>query len=70
LNYTVESLDDGWAKAQRHAPEVPVADFTNVCIDLAQLGLGCVNSWGALPLPQYRLKYQDYVFKVKITPLK
>jgi beta-galactosidase len=70
LNYSVESLDDGWSKGQRHAPEVPVANFTNVCIDMAQLGLGCVNSWGALPLPQYRLKYQNYEFKVKISPIK
>jgi len=69
LNYTIESLDDGWTKRQRHAPEVPVSDFTTVCIDLKQMGMGCVNSWGALPLPQYRLKYQDYEFKVKITPL-
>lgn len=69
LNYSIESLDDGRSKSQRHSPEVPQANYTNVCIDLLQMGLGGVTSWGAMPLPQYRVKYQDYDFKVKISPV-
>ena len=45
LNYTIESLDDGAGKDQRHSPEVEKANFTNFCIDKAQTGLACVNSW-------------------------
>lgn len=69
LNYTIESLDDGTDKDQRHSPEVPQADFTNLCIDKAQMGLGCVNSWGALPLKQYMLPYGDYEFTFIMTPV-
>lgn len=68
LNYTIESLDDGSQKAQRHSPEITKADFTNFCIDKVQMGLGCVNSWGALPLEKYRLPYQDYEFSFIMTP--
>ncbi len=70
LNYSIESLDDGTRKHQRHSPEVKTADYTNLCIDKAQMGLGCVNSWGALPLPQYRLPYADYEFSFIMTPMK
>ena len=33
LHYTIESLDDGWSKDQRHFPEVRKADLTNLCIE-------------------------------------
>ena len=69
LNYTIESLDDGDGKDQRHSPEVEKADFTNFCIDKAQAGLACVNSWGAIPLEKYRLPYQDYELSFIMTPV-
>lgn len=70
LNYTICSLDDGVQKDQRHSPEVKKADLTNLCIDKAQMGLGCVNSWGAMPLPQYMLPYGDYEFTFILSPVK
>lgn len=70
LNYTISSLDEGLQKKQGHSPEVPQADFTNLIIDKAQMGLGCVNSWGALPLPQYQLPYQDYDFTFMLSPVQ
>ena len=70
LHYTICSLDDGAQKDQRHSPEVKKADLTNLCIDKAQMGLGCVNSWGAMPLPQYMLPYGDYEFTFILTPVK
>ncbi len=70
LNYTIESLDDGLSKRQSHAPEVKKADFTNFCIDKKQMGLGCVNSWGALPLEQYRIPYGDYEFSFIMRPIQ
>ncbi|QIA09141.1 glycoside hydrolase family 2 TIM barrel-domain containing protein [Draconibacterium halophilum] len=69
LNYTIESLDDGDEKDQRHSQEVRKSDYTNICIDKLQMGLGCVNSWGAKPLDEYLVPYQDYEFKFKITPI-
>lgn len=70
LHYTICSLDDGVQKDQRHSPEVKKADLTNLCIDKAQMGLGCVNSWGAMPLPQYMLPYGDYEFSFILSPVK
>ena len=69
LNYTIESLDDGDLKDQRHSGQVEPADFIEVCIDYAQQGLGGENSWGSTCLPQYRLTYKDYEFTYQIKPL-
>ncbi|MCS2527074.1 DUF4981 domain-containing protein [Bacteroides fragilis] len=70
LNYSIESLDDGVQKDQRHSPEVAKAPFTNLCIDKVQMGLGCVNSWGTLPLEKYRVPYRDYEFSFILTPVR
>lgn len=69
LHYTVESLDEGERKHNMHSPEVPQADLTNVLIDKAQMGLGCIDSWGALPMEKYRLHYGDYDFRFVLTPV-
>ena len=69
LNYTIESLDDGLNKDQRHSPEVIPVDYTNICIDKAQLGLACENSWGAIAYPQYRLPYGNYEFSFIMKPV-
>ena len=69
LNYTIESLDDGDLKDQRHSGQVEPSDFVEVCIDYAQQGLGGENSWGSTCLPQYRLTYKDYEFTYQIKPL-
>lgn len=69
LNYSIDSLDDYPEKKQSHGQQVEPADYTNICIDKAQMGLGCVNSWGALPLPDYRLPYGDYTFTFMMKPV-
>lgn len=69
LNYTIESLDDGPGKDQRHSSEVMPVDYTNLCIDKAQLGLACENSWGAIAYPQYRLSYGNYEFSFIMKPV-
>ena len=70
LHYTIESLDDGARKDQRHSPEVEEADLTNLCLDKVQMGLGCVNSWGTIALPEYQIPYGDYEFTFILTPVK
>lgn len=69
LHYTIESLDDGVQKDQRHSNEVEPSDLTNVLIDKVQQGLACVNSWGAIPEPQYRVPYKDYEFSFIMYPI-
>ena len=70
LHYTMESLDEGKRKQNGHSQEVQKADQTDLLIDKAQMGLGCVNSWGALPREEYRLKYGDYKFVFILNPLR
>ena len=70
LHYTIESLDEGMTKQQGHFQEVEPAHLTNLLIDKMQQGLACVNSWGAVPLPEYMVPYQDYEFKYMLTPVK
>ena len=36
---------------------------------LKEMGLGCVNSWGALPEQAYMLPYGDYEFTFIMTPI-
>lgn len=69
LHYTIESLDDGVQKDQRHSNEVEPSDLTNVLIDKVQQGLACEDSWGAIPLPKYRVPYGDYEFTFVMTPI-
>ena len=69
LNYTIDSLDDGWDKGQSHSPEVVATKDVNIAIDQVQMGLACENSWGAIPREEYRLKYSDREFKFVIRPL-
>ena len=70
LHYTIESLDEGLWKKQGHSHEIEKADLTNLCIDKVQMGLGCIDSWGRLPLPQYQVPYQDYTFTFVLRPVK
>ncbi|MDE6793785.1 MAG: DUF4981 domain-containing protein [Muribaculaceae bacterium] len=69
LNYSIESLDGGLNKANTHSAEVKKVDYTNLLIDKAQIGLGCVNSWGAMPLKEYLLPYGDYSFTFVMKPV-
>lgn len=62
LHYSQESLDDGVVKHQSHSQCIDKVQYVNICIDQAQMGLGCVNTWGAMPLPEYRLPYQSRSF--------
>mgnify|MGYP000011070786 FL=1 len=70
LHYLTSDLDDGDKKHQRHSGELHERDLTCVSIDGRQMGLGCVDSWGSLPLPEYCLPYGDYTFTVVITPIE
>jgi beta-galactosidase len=69
LNYSIESLDDSPEKGQSHSELVPQVDYTNMCIDKVQMGLGCVNSWGRIPLDKYMLHHGDYEFTFIMKPI-
>ncbi len=72
LNYLSEDLDDGMDKAQvqHHSGDLTPHKFSVIQVQERQFGLGCVNSWGAWPLQQYQMPYQDYDFTYMVTALR
>jgi len=70
LHYAQEALDEGLSKKQGHSQEIEPDAAVWLCIDMAQYGVGCVNSWGALPLPEHRIPYGNHEFRFRITPVR
>jgi len=67
-NYSIESLDEGKVKHQMHFGDVTPDNAVHVCVDQYQMGLGCENSWGALPEERYRLHYGPYKMSFILRP--
>lgn len=70
LSFAQSDLDDGTKKDQRHSGDLSTSPFTTLCVDTKQMGLGCVNTWGAWPFEQYLMPYGDYELKMKMTLVK
>ena len=70
LHYNIMDLDEGKQKAQRHSPQVPKSNYTELSLDMLQTGVGGINSWNkdAQAMPQYRVKYEDRLFKFWLIP--
>ena len=73
LPYLLEDIDSGADKdrgAGRHSGDLVERALTQVHIQQRQMGVGCVNSWGAWPEHQYMLPLQSYDFTFCIKPLR
>ncbi len=73
LSYLVEDLDAGPVKEHawgQHSGDLVERPLTQVHIQQRQMGLGCVNSWGAWPAKPYLLPLQAYDFTFAIRPLR
>ena len=70
LNYLTSDLYRGPVKNQEHSGDLVPRDFTSVHISQRQMGLGCIDTWGSLPIEKYMLPYQDYAFKFVIRPVR
>lgn len=66
-----EDLDGGAGTVpeQKHGGLTPMRDRVTLSVDHRQMGVGGINTWGALPLAKYRLPYKDYKFEFTISPL-
>ncbi|MDC2982233.1 DUF4981 domain-containing protein [Bacteroidota bacterium] len=69
-HFTQEDLDSGPNKAstQKHGKLLSPRKNVYLNIDGYTSGVGCVNSWGALPREEYQLPYKDYSFDYWIIP--
>ena len=70
LPYAQEAMDVTVGPLQRHSGDLKADDKTYLCFDLEQMGLGCINSWGRLPLDEYLVEYKDYTFNFIISPVR
>jgi beta-galactosidase len=72
LPYLTEDLDGGVNKDAHHmhSGDLTERPLTQVHIQQHQMGLGCVNSWGAWPEKPYMLPLQAYDFTFAITPVR
>ena len=68
LHYQLEDLDAGHANTQVHSADIKPSDVTNLMLDKVQMGLGCVDSWHAVPRDEYLLPAGQYRFIVRIEP--
>jgi beta-galactosidase len=64
LHHSAEDMD----QANHHHHMTPRAE-TYLNLDWKQMGLGGDDSWGALPLPPYRLKAAPYRYRFRLRPL-
>ena len=74
LPYLVEDLDEGPVKDNhiwgRHSGDLVERPLTQVHIQQRQMGLGCVNAWGAWPEKPYMLPLQKYDFTFTLIPVR
>lgn len=67
LNNASEDFDPGLTKKSMHRNDIYPRKEVILNLDLFQRGLGGINSWGQLPLEQYRYKNKDYKFSYKLS---
>jgi len=70
LPYSPEQLYSGPEKQQKHSGELESDKNVHLDVDLQQMGVGGINSWGSLPLEQYRMPYKNYSYGYFILPVK
>jgi beta-galactosidase len=64
LHHPAEELDQAG-----HHHELAPHDETWLNLDSQQMGLGGDDSWGALPLPQYRIPARALEYRFRLRPL-
>jgi len=82
LPYSLEELDvslpendtreynrNGQHGVPRHPEELPAPGATHIHVDLAQMGVGGVNSWGTIPLEPYLIHPAPREFRFVLSPV-
>ena len=69
LRQSIEDLDGGLEKSQTHISDVPVRDYTEVCLDYKMSGIGGYDSWGSRPEPARTLwSSESYHYAFTLIP--
>ena len=70
LPHTIEDLDAGEQKAQRHWADLVPRDEVTLSVDYRQQGVGGDDSWGAVPHREYTLWPGEMAFRFLLRPLR
>ncbi len=70
LPYPMEQYDVLSDNYRKHSQWLETDGNTYINIDKAQSGIICRNSWGAIPLEQYRISYTKQSFEFVLIPLR
>lgn len=70
LPYSLNDLDPAPEKHQFHSGELVKRDTIFMHVDLQQLGVQGMDSWGSWPLQQYRIPYKDHRYSYWMIPVK
>ncbi len=70
LPYTIEDLDGGETKSQRHWADLVPRDEVTLTVDHLQQGVGGDDSWGAVPHHEYTLWPREMDFRFLLRPLR
>jgi len=70
LPYSMDDLDPGIAKKQYHSGELIKRDRIFMHVDHQQTGVQGIDTWGAIPLKQYRIPFANHEYAYWIYPLK
>ena len=70
LPYTIEDLDAGETKSQRHWADLVPRDEVTLSVDYRQQGVGGDDSWGAVPHHEYTLWPREMGFRFLLRPLR
>ncbi|HEX9728591.1 MAG TPA: glycoside hydrolase family 2 TIM barrel-domain containing protein [Gemmatimonadales bacterium] len=66
LHHTMADLDPGIEKTQTHSSELVERPEVYINVDYRQMGVGGIDSWGALPLRKYSLPYGGYRYRFRM----
>ena len=69
LPYSIDDLDPQENLDQFHSGELVKRKSIYVNVDHKQMGVAGIDSWSALPLEKYRIKYDSYSYTYTIKPL-
>lgn len=70
LPYSLDDLDPEMNKKQYHSGELVKRDTAFIHVDLQQLGLQGIDSWGSRPLEPYRIPFKEQQYSFWILPVK
>ena len=69
IPYNIDDLDPAPQKAQYHSGELVQRDRIYMHVDLLQLGVQGIDSWGAMPMKKYWIRPGGYSYSYWIRPL-